>query len=431
METLAALVKQRELTRKVGRINKFVGLLVEAIGPEVFVGERCLISSSSHDLPIQAEVVGINEEKVLLMPFGDLKGIRLGSHVIGTSKGFEVPVGEPLMGRVIDAFAQPLDGKDRIRSTITYPLHGKVINPLARPKITRPMKTGVRSIDSLLTVGEGQRVGIFAGSGVGKSSLLGTIAKDSRADVNVIALVGERGRELVEFLEDTIGTIGLSKSVVVVATSDQPALMRVHAALTATTIAEYFRDQGLHVLLMMDSITRFAMAQREIGLSVGEPPTARGYTPSVFASLPKLLERAGVTSTGSITAFYTVLVEGDDLDDPIADSLRSLLDGHIVLSRRIANQGKYPPVDVLNSRSRVMDNVVTSDHVSNARQVREMLGIYDRSCELIDIGAYKAGSNKQLDKVVASMPSIDNFLFGESDGVEAEVVLAQLMDKLR
>lgn len=347
MKRMLQAVHEAELVSRLGRVTEITGLVTIADGPDVFLGELCEIWTGEDKKPLAAEVVGLKNNRVLLMPYGDVRGIRLGSEVAATGRDVDAPVGQALLGRVVDAFCRPLDNGPNLALKQRYPLYADPINPLKRQRIREPLETGVRSIDGLLTVGKGQRVGIFAGSGVGKSTLLGMIARNMQADVNVIALIGERGREVKDFIDDCLGEEGLRKSVVIVATSDQPALIRAHAAFAATSIAEYFRDQGLDVVLTMDSITRFATAQREIGLAVGEPPTARGYTPSVFSVLPKLLERGGATDKGSITAFYTVLVEGDELNEPISDHVRAILDGHVVLSRKIANRGHFPAVDVL------------------------------------------------------------------------------------
>jgi flagellum-specific ATP synthase len=352
----------------------------------------------------------------------------LGSEVIATGRAAYVPAGEALLGRVIDAFGNPLDGRPLPALSEQYPIYPEPINPLKRTRIREILETGVRGIDTLLTLGRGQRVGIFSGSGVGKSTLLGMIARNMNADVNVIALVGERGREVRDFIEDILGPDGLSRSVVVVATSDQPALVRMRAAFSATAIAEYFSDQGLDVVLTMDSITRFAMAQREIGLSIGEPPTARGYTPSVFAVLPKLLERGGAFETGgSITSIYTILVEGDDMSDPIADTVRAILDGHIVLARALANRAHYPAIDILGSVSRLMPELLTEEGLAVAKQVVKMLSVYQASKDLIDVGAYRAGVNPELDNAIRYMPDLDNFLTqGPRDSVVRNAALQQL-----
>jgi flagellum-specific ATP synthase len=367
--------------------------------------------SRSSSKPVLAEVVGISKGKVLLMPYGDLHGIRVGSEVVATGKSVEVPVGQELLGRVVDAFGCPLDDKGPLPDSIQYALYPPPINPLQRPRIDTILETGVKAIDSLLTLGRGQRIGIFSGSGVGKSTLLGMIARNMNADVNVIAMVGERGREVRDFIDDTLGPEGLERSVIVVATSDQPALVRSHAAFAATSIAEYFRDQGLDVVLTMDSVTRFAMARRELGLAIGEPPTARGYTPSAFALLPRLLERGGVSKTGgSITALYTILVEGDDLNDPVADSIRAIVDGNIVLSRELANAGHYPAIDLLLSNSRLMLKLASEAELEDASRLTAMLSRYQSARDLVEVGAYRAGTQPELDRVIEKLPSINRFL---------------------
>lgn len=415
--TYLQAVERAVLTRKLGRVTQFFGLIVESNGPEVFLGELCEIYSHGNEsMPVPAEVVGIRDGKVLLMPYGELRGISLGSEVIATGRAVEVNVGTGLLGRVVDAFGKPLDGRQLISADTSYPLYREPINPLKRPRITNVLETGVRAIDSLLTIGRGQRMGIFAGSGVGKSTLLGMIARNMNADVNVIALVGERGREVRDFIEQSLGEEGLKRSVVVVATSDQPALVRLRAALAATAIAEYFRDQGMDVVLTMDSVTRFAMAQRELGLAIGEPPTARGYTPSTFAVLPKLLERGGVVdSGGAITAFYTVLVEGDDINDPIADSIRAILDGGIVLSRELANQRHFPSIDVLQSNSRLISHIVKEYDLDLVRKFVSLLSVYERSRDMVEIGAYRAGTNRELDQAIRLQNDINAFLCQKAD----------------
>jgi flagellum-specific ATP synthase len=371
----------------------------------------CEIYTRSQRQPIAAEVVGLREGKVLLMPFGDLRGIAAGSEVIGTGRPLAVPIGEGLLGRIVDAFGRPLDGKPLHGPSRVSTLRLEPHNPLSRSRIRQVMETGVRCIDCLLTLGKGQRVGIFSGSGIGKSTLLGMIARNVRSDVNVIALIGERGREVLEFIERNLGADGLRRSVVVVATSDQPALTRCRAAYTATAIAEHFRDAGREVLLIMDSITRFAMAQREIGLSVGEPPTARGYTPSVFAALPRLLERAGTAEgKGATTAIYTVLVEGDDINDPVADSMRAILDGHIVLSRELANHGHFPAIDLLNSSSRLLVDIVPSDERELVLKAIAALSAVAKSRDLIDVGAYRSGTNPELDAALRILPELNRLL---------------------
>ena len=422
-------VRNTEFVRRVGHITQFFGLIAESNGPDVFIGEVCEVYSRFQGTSVLAEVVGIKGGKVLLMPYGDLRGLGLGSEVIATGRPLQFPLGHELLGRVVDAFGEPLDGKPLPELELHYHLKSEPINPLSRSRITEILETGVRSIDALLTLGRGQRMGIFSGSGVGKSTLLGMIARNMQADINVIALVGERGREVRDFIDKNLGAEGLARSVVVVATSDQPALVRSQAAYAATTIAEYFRDQGKHVLLTMDSITRFAMAQREIGLAIGEPPTSRGYTPSVFALLPKLLERCGTSeSGGSITALYTVLVEGDDLNDPIADSLRSILDGHIVLTRELANQGHYPSIDVLQSVSRLLVDLVSKQDRELAHNAVQILSTYERSKQMVEIGAYRAGTNPILDRAISLMPQLDAFL---NQSMDQSVAREQAIGKLQ
>lgn len=416
MEHYLTAVKATDFVRRTGKVSQFVGSVVESIGPDVFIGELCEIHSRPVGRPVYGEVVGLREGRVLMTPYEEPRGISLGAEVVATGKTALMPVGEQLLGRVIDAFGQPLDGKPLSAPATRYPVYPEPLNPLKRARITGVLETGVRAIDALLTIGRGQRVGIFSGSGVGKSTLLGMIARNMNADVNVIALVGERGREVRDFIEDILGAEGLARSVIVVATSDQPPLMRTRAALAATAIAEYFRDQRLDVLLTMDSVTRFAMAQREIGLSIGEPPTARGYTPSVFAALPRLLERGGAREAGgSITALYTILVEGDDLNDPVADSVRAILDGHVVLSRNLANQGHYPAIDMLTSISRLLPELARPDELALAKHAVKTLSAYHSAKDLIDVGAYRQGLNPEVDKAVQVMPALDKFLMQEPD----------------
>lgn len=391
-----------------GMVSKIIGLMVEASGPRVSVGEYChILTRDGHEIP--AEVVGFRNSTTLLLPLAELEGIAPGDWVIPQEKKLQVGVGPGLLGRILDGLGRPMDGL-QLKTEVSYPLLNQPPNALLRPRIRENLSVGVRTIDGLLTIGRGQRMGIFAGSGVGKSTLLGMMARNTTATVNVIALVGERGRELREFIEKDLGQEGLSRSVIVVATSDQPALVRLKAAFTATAIAEYFRDQGHHVLLMMDSLTRFAMAQREVGLTAGEPPATRGYPPSVFALLPKLLERSGMSEKGSITGIYTVLVDGDDHNEPIADTVRGILDGHIVLTRELAMQNHYPSVDVLQSISRVMADVVTPEHKQLAGMLREHLAIYQEAKDLIDIGAYVTGSNPRIDAALAHIEGIRRFL---------------------
>lgn len=400
--------------RSLGTITRAVGLVVESKGPFVSVGDLCYLDhQSNHPSAPESllEVVGFRDSTILLLPLGQMPQIRPGDRLVAAGVAAQVRVGAGLLGRVIDALGNPLDGLGPISHSDAYPLYRDCINPLARANITEPLGTGVRAIDGLLTVGAGQRIGIFGGSGVGKSTLLGMMAKHTTADVNVIGLIGERGREVRGFIEQELGEEGMSHSVVVVSTSDDSPLMRIRAAFAATAIAEYFKDQGAKVLLIMDSVTRCAMAQREIGLAAGEPPSSKGYTPSVFALLPRLLERAGnFSNSGSITAFYTVLVDGDDLNDPIADTVRSILDGHIILSRTLAGRNHYPCIDVLNSASRLFREVTTPEQVRAAGRLRELMAAHEKVEDLINIGAYQAGSNRLVDQAIARNDEILGFL---------------------
>jgi len=393
-----------------GKVTQVVGLVIEATGPAVSVGDVCYVHPRDGEDPIQAEVMGFRGNRALLMPLGDMRGIGPQSIVVPSFKPQTIRVGEKLLGRVMDSAGHPIDDKGPVLCRQEYPLVSKPINPLERKRITEALATGVKAIDACLTCGKGQRVGIFSGSGIGKSTLLGMMARHTEADVNVIALVGERGREVKDFIEEDLGPEGLARSVVVAVTSDQPALLRLQGAFVATTVAEYFRDLGMDVLLMMDSVTRFAMAQRQIGLAIGEPPTTRGYPPSVFALLPQLLERAGTSATGSITGIYTVLVEADDMNEPISDSVRSILDGHIVLSRDLASRSHYPAVDVLQSVSRVMVDVVSEHHTGLANEVRGVLATYREAEDLINIGAYIEGSNPDIDYARQKIGALNVFL---------------------
>jgi len=394
-----------------GRVVRGIGLTVEAIGLDLQIGDLChIFPSLSEEGRLAAEVVGFHDERLILVPLAELRGVRHGSRVVRAPEALHVPVGPELLGRVIDGLGRPIDGKGPLRCRRRLRIGGAPPSPLQRAPIRDILPTGVRTIDALLTCGRGQRLGIFAGSGVGKSTLLGMISRNAVCDVRVIALIGERGREVQEFIERDLGPAGLEQAVVVVSTSDQPALMRIKAAWTATLIAEYFRDRGMSVVLMMDSVTRLAMAQREVGLAAGEPPATRGYPPSVFALLPRLLERAGNAEQGSITAFYTVLVEGDDLNEPISDTVRGILDGHIVLARTLADRGHYPAIDVLASVSRLMPSLVTPDHRALASEVRELLAAYESARDLIDIGAYVHGTNPTVDRALSLMPEIRRFL---------------------
>lgn len=398
--------------RRLGKVKQVVGIMIESIGPQCSIGDICKIypehgDSSQH---IIGEVVGFRDEIVMIMPYSSVHDIAPGWLVESTGKSLEIKVGPAIVGKVLDSLGRPLDGSNLPASLQSWSTENNPPNPLKRPPIREPLEVGVRAIDSLLTIGKGQRMGIFAGSGVGKSTLLGMIARNTKADINVIALVGERGREVREFIERDLGEEGLKRSIVVAATSDQPALMRIKGAFTATAIAEYFRDQGLDVLLMMDSVTRIAMAQREVGLATGEPPATKGYTPSVFSLLPRLLERSGTNERGTITAIYTVLVDGDDFNEPIADTVRGILDGHIVLDRNLANKGHYPAINILRSISRLMTALASDDHLRDAEKLRELLSTYTESEDLINIGAYKRGSSREIDEAIQYYPKITSFL---------------------
>lgn len=418
----------RELIPICGRVVQVIGLIAHASGPNARVGDLCWIETSAGS-SAPAEVVGFQGDQVLLMPLGDMAGVRAGCLVRGTGRCVQVPVGDALLGRVVNGLGEPIDDSGPVRSFKHYPIQAPPPSPLRRKMIATPFWTGVRAWDGLLTTGIGQRIGIFAGSGVGKSTLLGMVARNGSADVNVIALIGERGREVREFIERDLGPEGMARSVVVCATSDEPALMRVKAAMAATAIAEYFRDKGLSVLLMMDSVTRFAMAQREVGLASGEPPSTKGYTPSVFALLPKLMERAGCAEVGAITAIYTVLVDGDDTNEPIADAARSILDGHIVLSRELANRGHYPPIDSLQSLSRVMPEIVAQKHMGAALRLRTLVAAKQDVEDLVSIGAYKEGTNPLADEALAKWQGIEQFLRQErTERTDAHEATAQLQE---
>ena len=397
--------------RATGRVTNVVGLVVEAHGPVSCLGTVCDIYTAHNNQNITAEVSGFKNNNVLLMPLEEIRGIGPGCRVVARQQKAVIPVGPGLLGRVIDGLGNPIDGKGPIITDDEYAIYATSLNPLKRKRINRPLDLGIRAINGLLTVGCGQRLGVFAGSGVGKSVLLGMIARKTRADVNVIALIGERGREVNEFIDKELGQEGLQRSVIIVATSDRLPLIRMRGAFIATAIAEYFRDQGKHVNLMMDSVTRFAMAQREIGLALGEPPTTKGYTPSVFTLLPKLLERAGTSSErGTITGLYTVLVEGDDSNEPIADALRSLLDGHINLTRDLAMQNHYPAIDILSSISRVMDDIIDENQKQNAHRLKQILATYRKAEDLINIGAYVSGSNHRIDYAIEMFDKINAYL---------------------
>ena len=396
--------------RRQGRVLQVIGLTIEAEGLSPHLGEICHIYTRAGSSRISAEVVGFREGRFVLMPFGDVQGLTPDSVVFSSGRHFTVPVGNELMGRVVDGFARPIDDKGPLGCAQERNLGGLPPSPLKRSRITQPISTGVQAIDGLLTCGQGQRIGLFSGSGVGKSTLMGMVARHARADVSVIALIGERGREVQDFLQNDLGEAGLRRAVVVVSTSDQPALLRLKGAWVATTIAEHFRDQGLNVLFMMDSVTRFAMAQREIGLAAGEPPTTRGYPPSVFSVLPKLMERTGTSETGTITGFYTVLMEADDPSEPIADTVRSILDGHIYLSRDLANENHYPAIDVLASISRLMPQITTEEHQRAAGQFRSLLAVYRNFRDLLNLGAYVPGTNPDLDSALALLPAMNDYL---------------------
>jgi flagellum-specific ATP synthase len=413
-----------------GKVTQVIGLTIESVGPDVKLGDICYIYSTQQQKPIKAEVVGFRNNKVLLMPLGEIHSISPGCDVVSTGKPLTAKVGMDLLGKVLDGLGHPMDGSNLPKGLLEARADQLPPNPLQRPRITSPLSVGVRTIDGLLTVGKGQRVGVFAGSGVGKSTLLGMIARNTEADVNVIGLIGERGREVLDFIERDLGEEGLKKSVVVVATSDQPALIRIKGAMIATAIAEFFRDQGMNVNLMMDSVTRIAMAQREIGLAIGEPPATKGYTPSVFAMLPRLLERAGTNAYGSITAFYTVLVDGDDMNEPIADTVRGILDGHIVLDRKLAQKGVYPAIDILASVSRVMKDIVSSEHLSAAEKLKAHTSTYQKAEDLIQIGAYKKGTDREIDQAIEAKPWIDQFLKQAiSEAPTIETTIQQIQTK--
>lgn len=403
-------IQNANLYTSMGRIDKIVGMTVEATGPECSIGDVCVIETPGRDEVFYAEVVGFRENRILLMPYDEIDGIGYGSAVKNTGHRLKIPVSESLIGRTVNALGVPMDGKGPVEAEQYYTINGKSSNPMDRPAIDTVIPMGVKAIDGLLTIGKGQRMGIFAGSGVGKSTLMGMIAKNVKADVNVIALVGERSREVVEFINRDLGEEGAKRSVLVVATSNQSAMMRSKCTMTATTIAEYFKDQGKDVLLMMDSLTRFAMAQREIGLSIGEPPVARGYTPSIYSDLPKLLERSGNFKTGSITGIYTVLVEGDDTNEPISDTVRGIIDGHIILSRKVAMKNHYPAIDILASISRLMNEIAVPEHREAAAAFRRILSVYESNIDLISIGAYKKGTNRELDDAMARIDRMNEFL---------------------
>lgn len=423
---LNQVVENGVFHERIGKVSKVIGLTIEVEGLKTFIGEVCDIIVKETTNVVKAEVVGFNEEKALLMVLGGLSGISKDSLVVPTRKPFTVEVGDHLLGQILDGLGQPMNPLEA--RGIQFDIDRDPPNPLKRRRISEVISTGVKAIDGILTVGEGQRMGIFAGSGVGKSTLLGMISKYGEAEVNVICLIGERGREVLEFIERDLGPEGMKKSVIVCATSDQPALVRIKSAYVATSIAEYFRDQGKKVMLMMDSVTRFAMAQREVGLAIGEPPTSKGYTPSVFALLPRLLERSGMGENGSITAFYTVLVDGDDLNEPIADTVRGILDGHIVLSRKVAARNHYPAIDVNVSVSRLMKEIATPEHNKLAGMLRNHLAVYEKNEDLINIGAYVRGSNPKVDEAMLVIDDINQFL---QQGLSEYFSMTEVYEKLQ
>jgi len=414
----------------IGHVTKVQGLLIESRGPQAVIGEQCRIEAPRSGMVIPAEVVGLRDEMVQLMPYSETAGIETGSRVIASGKLLEIPVSKKLLGRVLDCTGHPLDDKGEIASRVHYPAAATPPDPLKRRRITERIVTGVRAIDGLLSVGRGQRLGIFSGSGVGKSTLLGMIARNTNADVNVVALIGERGREVNDFIANDLGPEGLAKTVLVVSPSNSPALARLRGAYTATAIAEYFRDQGLDVMLLFDSVTRFARAQREIGLAVGEPPATRGLPPSVFDSMPKLLERCGTSDKGTITGFYTILVDGDDLDEPVSDTVRGILDGHLVLSRRLAEANHYPAVDVLGSISRLAPAVTGPLTRKAAGLIRRLIAVYNENEDLINVGAYHAGTNAAIDEAIAKKSAIDDFLIQAVDEKSSIAETCQVMGEI-
>jgi len=431
LDWLEAGIRGARPAEKVGSVHRVAGLIIESEGPEVSIGQICAITSPRHDERTEAQVVGFRENTVLLMPLESVHHIHPGCKVTAKPNSNDVPCGSTLLGRVIDGMARPIDGKGPLRAASRDGFYAEPPNPLSRTLIREPFETGIQAIDSFVSLGRGQRVGIFSGSGVGKSILLGMVARGSEADVNVISLVGERGRELREFVENDLGTEGLAKSVIVVSTSDQPAPMRIRAATLATAIAEGFRDEGSNVLLLMDSITRFAMAQREIGLAVGEPPASRGYVPSVFSILPRLIERTGMSEAGAITAIYTVLVEGDDMNEPVADAVRGFLDGHIVLSRKLANANHFPAVDVLLSVSRLDRAVCSEEEMALLSEARDLLAVYRHNEDLINVGAYVKNSNPRIDLAIEKYPKVEKFLKQRYDELHTrEEAFSRLRDIL-
>ncbi len=427
-DSLTDTIRRAEPVRIYGKITEVIGLLIESTGPPASVGDVCIIENNGAPVG-RAEVVGFRKNRTLLMPLGPIEGMYPGLTVTGTKKPLMVGVGPHLMGRVLDGIGNPLDAKGPLIAESQRPIFSRVPNPLSRQRISRFFETGIRAVDGLISIGKGQRMGIFSGSGVGKSILLGMMAKNCRSDVNVIALVGERGREVREFLERDLGEEGLKRSVVVVATSDQPALIRIKASSVAATIAEYFRDAGKDVLFMVDSVTRMAFAQREIGLAVGEPPATKGFTPSVFAMMPQFLERAGTSDRGTITGLFTVLVEGDDLDEPISDTVRSVLDGHIVLSRRLSQRNHFPAIEVLDSISRCMPEVTSKEHLALSGRIKDLMAAYRENEDLIQIGAYSQGTNERVDRAMKIHDRLEAFLRQDrSDSCAFETALARLRE---
>ena len=421
------VILEKCYAKKLGKVSKIVGLTIESIGPNANLNDVCrIIAKDNPDVEVMAEVVGFKDNRILLMPFENVDGVGPGSIVENTGGVLKVAVSDDILGKTVDGLGRPING-DELVGAAEYSVESAPPDPMSREIISEVLPLGVKAVDGLITVGKGQRIGIFAGSGVGKSTLLGMFARNTKADINVIALIGERGREVREFIERDLGEEGMKRSVVVVATSDKPALIRNKAAKTATAIAEYFRDQGKDVLLMMDSLTRFSMAQREIGLASGEPPVTRGYPPSVYSEMPKLLERAGMSHNGSITGLYTVLVDGDDFNEPITDTARSILDGHIMLSRKLGHKNHYPAIDVLQSISRVMGQIATKDHKTIAGRLKNVLATYNEAEDLINIGAYKAGSNKNIDYAIEKIDKVNEFLLqGVDEKFNFEEELAML-----
>ncbi|MDD6071763.1 MAG: flagellar protein export ATPase FliI [Clostridiales bacterium] len=424
-EPYFALVNKKFVT-ELGKVVKVVGLTVESVGPTCKLGDLCRITSKDGLQHVMAEVVGFRDNRILLMPFESVEGIGLGATVENTKEPLKVPVGKELLGRSLDGLGRPMDGKE-LHLNEFYPIEAPPPDALKRKIISEVLPLGVKAVDGMITVGKGQRIGIFAGSGVGKSTLMGMFARNTKADVNVIALIGERGREVREFIERDLGEEGMKRSVLVIATSDKPALIRNKAAKTATAIAEYFRDQGNDVLLMMDNMTRFCMAQREIGLATGEPPVTRGYPPSVYAELPKVLERAGNSEKGSITGLYAVLVDGDDFNEPISDTARGILDGHIVLSRKLGHKNHYPAIDVLQSISRCMSGIASKEHKTAAGKLKNVLATYNEAEDLINIGAYRAGSNPEIDYAISKIRQVNEFL---QQDVDTKYLLEDELDML-